>query len=307
MSPTSGKATQHARRSRPADLNPDFDANLELADRLTRAAAADGAQLVVLPEKWTALGRRRGARRRCSAIDGPAVAWARAIARELGIDLVAGSFSERRQRSRPGIGTRLRNTSVHVGPDGELHAAYRKVHMFDVVVDGTAYRESEHEEPGDELVVSTTADGIELGLSICYDIRFPELYRILAVRGARDLHGARRVHRADDARSLGGSAARPRDRGSGVRRRRQPDRRARAGLRSGGRSMIVDPVGDRAGPRARSRSAMSSPTSISTRRRGSGASCRPRQSPARAPTAGRRRRTCDGCRRSATPRLTSGG
>ena len=62
---------------------------------------------------------------------------------------------------------------------------YRKVHMFDVEVGGRAYRESELEEPGEEIVLSQTADGVELGLSICYDLRFPELYRILAVRGAR--------------------------------------------------------------------------------------------------------------------------
>jgi predicted amidohydrolase len=64
-------------------------------------------------------------------------------------------------------------------------ATYRKMHMFDVEVEGTVYRESEHEAPGDDVVVSTTADGVELGLTVCYDVRFPELYRILAIRGAR--------------------------------------------------------------------------------------------------------------------------
>ena len=158
----------------------DFDANLAQADRLTRAAAADGAQLVVLPEKWNALGRGEALLAGAQPIDGAAITWARAAARELGIELVAGSISE----LVPG-NERLRNTSVHAGPDGELQAAYRKVHMFDVVVDGTVYHESEHEAPGDELAVSTTAGGVELGLSICYDVRFPELYRILAIRGAR--------------------------------------------------------------------------------------------------------------------------
>jgi predicted amidohydrolase len=76
---------------------------------------------------------------------------------------------------------------VHVGPDGEDRAVYRKVHMFDVEVGGRVYRESAVEAPGDELVVTETADGTEVGLSICYDLRFPELYRILAVRGARVL------------------------------------------------------------------------------------------------------------------------
>src|SRR5918996_4777282 len=143
----------------------DFDANLERADRLTRAAAADGAQLVVLPEKWSGLGRGAALVAGAQPIDGPAISWARAAARELGIELVAGSFSERIAGE-----ARLRNTSVHIGPDGELRATYRKVHMFDVVIEGTVYRESEHEEAGGELVVSTTDDGVELGLSICYDV-----------------------------------------------------------------------------------------------------------------------------------------
>jgi deaminated glutathione amidase len=158
----------------------DLDRNLEQADRFTRAAAADGAQLVVLPEKWSALGRGDVLHAGAQPLDGPAITWARSVARELAIDLVAGSIAERLEGAQ-----RLRNTSVHAGPDGEIHATYRKVHMFDVVVEGTVYRESEHEDPGDEVVLSATAGGLELGLSICYDIRFPELYRILALRGAR--------------------------------------------------------------------------------------------------------------------------
>jgi len=158
----------------------DLAANLAAADRLTRAAAADGAQLIVLPEKWTAIGSDDDLRAAAESLDGGAVAWARAIARELGVDLVAGSILER----VPGQ-AKLANTSVHVDPRGELRAVYRKIHMFDVEVGGRAYRESELEQPGEEIVTSQTSDGVELGLSICYDLRFPELYRILAVRGAR--------------------------------------------------------------------------------------------------------------------------
>ncbi|HEX8158325.1 MAG TPA: carbon-nitrogen hydrolase family protein [Solirubrobacteraceae bacterium] len=162
----------------------DLDRNLEQADRFTRAAVADGAQLVVLPEKWSALGRGEVLHAGAQPLDGPAITWARSVARELAIDLVAGSIAERDANSTHPA-PRLRNTSVHVSPNGEIRAIYRKVHMFDVVVEGTVYRESEHEDPGDEVVLSATAGGHELGLSICYDIRFPELYRILAVRGAR--------------------------------------------------------------------------------------------------------------------------
>jgi deaminated glutathione amidase len=160
----------------------DRDRNLATADRLTREAAAAGAELVLLPEKWAVLGAPEDIVAGAEPFDGPALRWASATARELGIDLVAGSIAER----VPGA-DRGSNTSVHFGPDGEEKAVYRKVHMFDVEVGGTTYRESENEAPGDELVVSETAQGVELGMSICYDLRFPELYRILAVRGARIL------------------------------------------------------------------------------------------------------------------------
>ena len=203
----------------------DRDRNLATADRLTRAAAAAGAELVVLPEKWAVLGTPEETAAGAEPFDGPALRWASATARELGIDLVAGSIAERVEGAERGS-----NTSVHFGPDGEEKAVYRKVHMFDVEVGGKIYRESENEAPGEELVVSETAGGVELGLSICYDLRFPELYRILAVRGARVLVVPGRVHARHHARALGGPAARPRDRGPGVRGRRQPGRRARPGL-----------------------------------------------------------------------------
>ena len=216
----------------------DFTANLESADRLTRAAASDGAQLVVLPEKWSALGRGEDLVAGAQPLDGPAIAWARATARELGIDLVAGSISERVADDE-----RLRNTSVHVGPDGELQASYRKVHMFDVVVDGTVYHESEHEEPGEELVVSATADGVELGLSICYDVRFPELYRILAIRGARvfTVPAAFTVPTTRDHWEILLRARAIEDQAFVVAANQIGEHAP--GLRSGGRSMIVDPWG----------------------------------------------------------------
>jgi predicted amidohydrolase len=159
----------------------DMDRNLEAADRLTRAAAADGAELVVLPERLDLRGTARDYAEGSETLeDGRPLAWARALASELGIDLVAGSIAERREGH-----DRVANTSVHVGPDGDVKAVYRKIHMFDVEVGGVEYRESEHSEPADEIVLSETAAGVKLGLTICYDLRFPELYRILALRGAR--------------------------------------------------------------------------------------------------------------------------
>jgi predicted amidohydrolase len=169
-------------RAAAVQLNSTADkaANMAAADRLVRAAAADGATLIVLPEKWTALGREEDLRAAAEPLEGPAISWARAIARELAIDLVAGSIVESRADHE-----KLANTSVHVSPRGEVRAVYRKVHMFDVEIEGRSYRESDLEDPGDEVVLSETAGGIPLGMSICYDVRFPELYRILAVRGAR--------------------------------------------------------------------------------------------------------------------------
>ena len=146
-----------------------------------RAAAADGARLVVLPEKWNVLGTPEQLAAGAEPLDGPSTTWARELARELGIDLIAGSIVELREDGR------RFNTSVHVGPAGELHATYRKLHLFDVEVDGVVYRESDGEDPGEEIVVTTLEDDTKLGMAICYDLRFPELFRILALRGARVL------------------------------------------------------------------------------------------------------------------------
>lgn len=158
----------------------DTDRNLRTADRLVRDAAARGAELVVLPEKWSVLGKRRHMAAGGQPLDGPAISWARAVSQELGIDLVAGSVYELEPGREKGF-----NTSVHVGPDGSVRAVYRKIHLFDVEIDGMRYTESATEDPGDEIVVSRLSSGTELGMTVCYDLRFPELYRILALRGAR--------------------------------------------------------------------------------------------------------------------------
>jgi predicted amidohydrolase len=216
----------------------DTAANMAAADRLTRAAAADGAKLIVLPEKWTVIGAENELRAGAEELDGPAISWARAIARELEVDLLAGSITER----VPGR-EKLANTSVHIDPQGEVKAVYRKVHMFDVDIGGRSYRESAVEEPGEEIVLSETASGVELGLSICYDLRFPELYRILAVRGARVI-----------ALPAAFTLPTTRDHWDTLVKARAIENQAfviaanqigphPGGLHSGGRSMIVDPWG----------------------------------------------------------------
>ncbi len=223
----------------------DTEANRTAADTHVRAAAADGAALVVLPEKWNVLGSSGELHAGAEPLDGPAVSWARETARELAIDLIAGSVCEAGEPvplASGGRGTgKLRNTSLHIGPDGEIRAKYRKIHMFDVTVDGHAYRESADEQAGDELVV-TPAGGVEVGLSVCYDLRFPELYRTLAARGARILT-------VPAAFTL----ATTRDHWEVLLRARAIEDQCfviaanqigeSAGLRSGGRSMIVDPWG----------------------------------------------------------------
>jgi deaminated glutathione amidase len=159
--------------------NEDKERNLASAEEMTRAAAADGAELVVLPEKFNVLGTHEHYLEGAEALDGPTITWARETAAELGIDLVAGSIVERRQGRE-----KLSNTCVHVSPEGDVRAVYRKIHMFDVVVGDTEYKESASEEPGEEIVLSELGDGEPLGLTVCYDLRFPELFRILAIKGA---------------------------------------------------------------------------------------------------------------------------
>jgi predicted amidohydrolase len=185
----------------------DLDRNLETADRLVREAAAAGAELVILPEKWNVLGRAE----------------------------VMHAAAER-----------TANTCVHFTKTGR-QTAYRKLHMFDVEVDGVVYAESAHEQPGDEVVVSELADGgaggIRIGLSICYDVRFPELYRELSARGAEII-----------AVPAAFTLATTRDHWEVLLRARAIENQCFVvapnqvgayppGNRSGGRSMIVDPWG----------------------------------------------------------------
>jgi predicted amidohydrolase len=159
--------------------NEDKERNLAQADELTRAAAGEGANLIVLPEKFNVLGTHEHYEQGAETLDGRTISWARDIAREFGVDVVAGSIVERREGRE-----KLSNTCVHISPDGDIQAVYRKIHMFDVVVGDIEYKESASEEPGTEIVVSELGDGEPLGLTVCYDLRFPELFRILAVKGA---------------------------------------------------------------------------------------------------------------------------
>jgi predicted amidohydrolase len=157
----------------------DRDRNIATAGALVARAAAAGARLVVLPEKWPFIHGPR-TREGAEALDGPSVSAARRWAIDHGIAVLAGSVIEARPDSR------AHNTSVLVGPDGGIAATYRKLHMFDVEVGGVSYRESAATAPGDAIVVAE-ALGRRVGMSVCYDLRFPELYRRLAAGGAEVL------------------------------------------------------------------------------------------------------------------------
>jgi len=156
--------------------------NLRQAEELVRAAAARGAGFVATPENTNYLGPHPEKVRLAESIHGPTCALFSSLARELGIHLLLGSFNEK--SSNKGL---CFNTSVLFGPDGARLASYRKIHLFDVdVPDGVSFRESATVAPGSEVVVAETALG-PIGLSICYDLRFGELYRALVARGAEIL------------------------------------------------------------------------------------------------------------------------
>ncbi len=161
----------------------DLAKNLAVAEAFVREAADRGAELVALPENVAFL-RREGQPVPCAqGLDGEIVGRMADLARELGIWLLAGTFPEATADGR------FHNTSVVLSAAGEVAAVYRKIHLFDVDLrssGGEAYTESVHVAPGEELVVAETPFG-GLGLSVCYDLRFPELYRALAAQGARFL------------------------------------------------------------------------------------------------------------------------
>jgi predicted amidohydrolase len=160
----------------------DRDANLARAEEFVRDAAARGADLVVLPEVATWRGPKAAERAAVEPIPGPSTRRFSAIAASLGIHLCPGSLLE--ESPDP---ARPYNTTCLIGPDGAILARYRKVHLFDVAIPGrVAVRESDQRTPGDRIVTCATALGT-VGLSICYDLRFPEVYRRSVEAGAETL------------------------------------------------------------------------------------------------------------------------
>ncbi len=160
----------------------DLTANLANARTLLADAVDQGAEFVALPENFAFL-RREGTAFPCAqGLEGEIVGAVRQMAREHRVWLLGGTFPEAVEGA-----SRIHNTSVVVSPDGEIQGVYRKIHLFDVDLSasgGGVFTESAVFSPGREVVVTETPFG-SLGLSVCYDLRFPELYRQMADRGAR--------------------------------------------------------------------------------------------------------------------------
>ncbi len=165
----------------------DIDRNLATCRRLAEAAAEARADWILFPENAPFLGADEEKLPIAETIDGPQVQAFSDMARDLNAFVTLGSFAEK----SPDPGRTL-NTQVHFRPDGSIAAIYRKIHLFDVTVDGDlSFRESDSVYPGEEIVTTTVDDRSgaphTVGLTICYDLRFPELYRELRARDAEAL------------------------------------------------------------------------------------------------------------------------
>ncbi|CAN5795398.1 carbon-nitrogen hydrolase family protein [soil metagenome] len=157
----------------------DKPANIETALNLIDQAAAGGARLVALPEIWPYLGPEERNNEAAESIPGPITDLFAERAVKHGMFIHAGTIYEKREGE-----PKIFNTAVVVAPSGDIIARYSKIHMFDVVLDGVAsYQESATVAPGDEIV-TVDIDGVQVGLAVCYDLRFPELFRILTLKGA---------------------------------------------------------------------------------------------------------------------------
>ena len=160
---------------------PNKGENLDTAEQLIRSAASSAASLIALPELWNCHGLEDVYWENAEPVPGPTTEFLGGLAQELGVYLLGGSILEGDPQS-----AKLHNTSTLFGPDGRMSAVYRKIHLFDVKAPDREYLESRTIAAGTEIVTAK-AGAATIGLSVCYDVRFPELYRLLALRGAEVL------------------------------------------------------------------------------------------------------------------------
>ncbi|MDR3279671.1 MAG: carbon-nitrogen hydrolase family protein [Synergistaceae bacterium] len=162
------------------DTQGDKAANLKKIGRFIDEAVKRGANFVTMPEMCTYIGDEKGAKENAENIPGPTTEFMASKAREHGIWIHGGSIYQSIHGEN-----RMRNTTVVYSPKGEVAAVYDKIHLYDVdVKDGVTYRESDTIKPGGNIV-SFDTEYCRMGLAICYDIRFPEIYRILTLRGSK--------------------------------------------------------------------------------------------------------------------------
>lgn len=160
----------------------DVEANLEASERLVRQAASEGASFVALPENFAYFKVEGEVSAYKTTLEGDLIGRMGSLARELSVTLLLGSIPEAVEGS-----DKTYNTSVLLGPDGGVLSVYRKIHLFDVEVPGVVeLKESNAVEPGGEVVTAKTSLGT-VGMTVCYDLRFAELYRRLTLAGAEIL------------------------------------------------------------------------------------------------------------------------
>lgn len=158
------------------DSRSDKGKNLAAAEEMIREAAEKDASIVVFPEYMNFMGK--GYRHQAEPVPGPTTVFLADLAKQYGLWIISGSFPEI-------CGTKPKNTLVLIDPNGEIRCKYSKIHMFDVDLDGgKSYHESKSATAGDEITLCETPLGV-LGFTICYDLRFGELYRLLALSGAQ--------------------------------------------------------------------------------------------------------------------------
>jgi predicted amidohydrolase len=158
----------------------DVAANLQLVLKAIADGGEQGAELVLIPENALCVGSNKEMRDAAVSLDGEEISAIREAARKAGVAVVLGGFKQKSDRPL------LQNTALVIRADGTIQGSYDKVHLFNAVVNGTAFRASDVESAGDQLVIADVK-GVKVGLSICFDVRFPEMFRQMARAGAKVL------------------------------------------------------------------------------------------------------------------------